>query len=99
LLSLHWFSLKIQDEIVDTAGVSGNGSSQNSCETKSQTSSRLSKKEFVPPLLKAGHIAPKINQGVNEIKPRYNPNHPSALVMPRPPTDIQVCVSINGIVH
>ncbi|EFX87055.1 RAD54B meiotic recombination protein, partial [Daphnia pulex] len=88
----------IQDEIVDTAGVSGNGSSQNSCETKSQTSSRLSNKEFVPPLLKAGHIAPKINQGVNEIKPRYNPNHPSALVMPRPPTDIQWKESQRGTV-
>jgi hypothetical protein len=56
--------------------VSGNGSSQNSCETKSQTSSRLSNKEFVPPLLKAGHIAPKINQGVNEIKPRYTQIQP-----------------------
>ena len=79
--------------------MSGDASSQNPSETKSQndgthsliaSTSRLSNKEFVSPLLKAGHKAPKVNAGVNEIKPRYSPNYPSALVMPRPPTDIQV---------
>lgn len=84
------------------------GSSQNSSETKSQeggahsllaSSSRLSNKEFVSPLLKGGLKAPKINLGLNAIKPRYSPNYPSALVMPRPPTDIQVCVAIHVVVN
>lgn len=46
-------------------------------------------KEFVLPFLKAGNKAHKFNSTSNEIKPRYNPSHPSALVMPRPPVDIQ----------
>ncbi|KZS06608.1 putative RAD54B meiotic recombination protein, partial [Daphnia magna] len=37
----------------------------------------------------SGNKAHKFNSTSNEIKPRYNPSHPSALVMPRPPVDIQ----------
>jgi DNA repair and recombination protein RAD54B len=99
------FFVQIQDEIVETAGMSGNGSSQSSSETKPQkdgahplASSSASNKEFVSPLLKTGHKAPKIHLGVNEIKPRYSPNYPSALIMPRPPTDIQVCFA-TSVLH
>ena len=71
--------------------MSGNNTSQNS-QKDSLASSSASNKEFVAPLLKPGHKAMKINLGLNEIKPRYSPNYPAALVMPRPPTDVQVCV-------
>ncbi|KAK4030485.1 hypothetical protein OUZ56_023721 [Daphnia magna] len=55
-------------------------------------------KEFVSPFLETGNKDPKLNSISNEIKPRYNPCHPSALVMPRPTVDIQCKESQRGTV-
>ncbi|KZS20385.1 putative RAD54B meiotic recombination protein [Daphnia magna] len=55
-------------------------------------------KEFVSPFLETGNKDPKLNSISNEIKPRYNPCHPSALVMPRPTVDIQCKESQRGMV-
>lgn len=55
-------------------------------------------KEFVSPFLETGNKDPKLNSISNEIKPRYNPCHPSALVMSRPTVDIQCKESQRGMV-
>ncbi|XP_057380226.1 DNA repair and recombination protein RAD54B-like [Daphnia carinata] len=95
----------IQNQIIDSAKISENYSSQMSCGTQLQSdgvpslaNSRPQNKEFVSPFLKTGNKAPKFNSTSNEIKPRYNPSHPSALIMPRPPADIQWKESQRGTV-
>ena len=45
---------------------------------------------YVSPSLKDGNKVPKIKPISNDIKPKYNPSTPHAIVMPRPPTEIQV---------
>ncbi|XP_045027998.1 DNA repair and recombination protein RAD54B isoform X2 [Daphnia magna] len=86
----------IQNQIIDSVNISGNCSSPMPCGTQLQADGASSlvnprppNKEFVSPFLQTGKKAPKLNSTSNEIKPRYNPSHPSALVMPRPPVDIQ----------
>ncbi|KAI9557966.1 RAD54B meiotic recombition protein [Daphnia sinensis] len=95
----------IQNQIINSASVSGNFSSQVSCGTQLQADEASSlvnprppNKEFVSPFHKTGYKAFKLNSTTNEIKPRYNPSHPSALVMPRPPVDIQWKESQRGTV-
>ena len=58
----------------------------------SQTTSKPKQvnRDFVTPFLKDGvNLPPKTNI-IKEIKPKHNPNAPTAIVMPRPPIDIQV---------
>lgn len=88
-------NFKIQDLITEPSVPvsSGNGQTPNTSTCKSTEIKFPSPchKEFVSPYLKDGSGPTKnVPNAVKEIKPRYNPSTPSALVMPRPPTDIQV---------
>ena len=100
---LHIFQFKIQDVISESSYLSGScfnqltNASAPPTEDKSSTIKNqmphqtLSKprqvnRDFVTPFLKDGVKPVKTNS--TEIKPKHNPNAPTAVVMPRPPVHL-----------
>lgn len=94
---------QIQEQISETAYASGGSfPEKNLVQTSSiekpavlqtQPPARPFSKGFIPPSLKEGSSKlPEAYAGKSEIKPKHNPAGHQALVMPRPPSDIQVSV-------
>ena len=62
---------------------------KNEMPSQSASKPKQVNRNFVTPFLKDGGNLPKANI-IKEIKPKHNPNAPTAVVMPRPPLHIQV---------
>lgn len=85
--------IQIQEQIDEASNMSKKDgtaqSTQPSTPAASASKSRaVANKNFVPPALKNANE--DLPSSTVEIKPRHNPAAPTALVMPRPPSDLQV---------